>query len=170
MSSFTDFEPETSVQLNQFATRELGMEYRVVTKPFTYHIGDLPSDEIVKIPQGYITDGASIPVFLKRFIPSWGKYGAAAIVHDLLCETLTIISKGQEKLIDRKRADRIFLEAMKVLKVPFLQRWSFYIAVRAWVIYNNANHKTYLSEKKKCVQQLLADYYAVNGNYNIEVK
>ena len=101
-------------------------EYKLykVVKAFEYHIGSEASPEVIKIPQGFITDGASIPK------PFWsviggplGRYAPAAVVHDFLYIKQTY---------SRKKSDGIFLEAMKILKVSWWKRRSMWLAVRMW--------------------------------------
>jgi len=90
----------------------------------------LPKDErvvyaglYVDIPEGFETDGASIPSFLSwigepfdtdTFIP--------ALVHDYL----------YKQPINRKVADLIFLDMMKQYNTPFFKRHLYYRAVRAF--------------------------------------
>lgn len=85
-----------------------GRKWRLVY-PFTYHIGSEYSHRYIQVPAGFITDFASFPVFLWRFLmwwlPMWAKYNKAPIVHDYLY---------QSKISTRKEADDIFLEAMLV--------------------------------------------------------
>lgn len=50
---------------------------------FDYYIGSLESDEYVAVPVGYVTDFATIPQIFWSIIPPWGKYGKAAVIHDL---------------------------------------------------------------------------------------
>ena len=91
---------------------------------FEYHVGSEDSNEVIKIPKGFITDGASIPrLFWSLIGGPWGKYGYAAIVHDFIL---------REKLYPLKKADYIFYEAMGVLGVPKWKRWLMYIGVRVW--------------------------------------
>ena len=97
---------------------------------FEYHVGDENSLEIIKVPKGFITDGASIPKFAWSILGGpMGEYSAAAVVHDYCYKY---------KLYTRKRCDYIFYEAMQVLEVPFWKRWLMYHAVRtfAWLGWN----------------------------------
>ena len=101
-----------------------------VPESFEYHIGYEDSDEVVKVPKGFITDGASIPKFAWSIIGSpMGKYSAAAVVHDFLYHT---------KKYTRRKSDAIFLEAMKVLGVPWWKRKVMWLSVRlvAWISWN----------------------------------
>jgi hypothetical protein len=83
---------------------------------------DLPKGEgtLIIVPEGFITDLASIPRVFRILFVKNGKHRAAAIVHDYLCR--------QE--FNRVLADKIFLEAMKVSKVGRFKRYAMYYAVR----------------------------------------
>lgn len=93
--------------------------------PFIYHskIGGT-----IEIPIGFWTDGASIPKIFRPIIGSpWSnKYPEAALPHDYLYFV---------KIFTRKKSDKIFREAMKILGVPWWKRGIMYRAVRmfAWL-------------------------------------
>lgn len=95
----------------------------VILRPFSYDVASEGSGNKVKVRTGFMTDFASIPRLLWVFLPCWGRYGNAAVIHDWLYW----IQKRP-----RKEADRIMLEGMTVLKVPGWQRYSIYFAVRAF--------------------------------------
>ena len=79
-------------------------------------------DYTIKVPQGFITDFASIPMIFWSIVGSpTGKYGKAAVIHDYLYVTQTF---------SRRKADKILLEAMKVLKVRWWKRRVTWFAVR----------------------------------------
>jgi len=96
--------------------------------PFEYHVGSEDSDEIIRIPEGYLSDLASIPPPASWLIPKLGKHAQAGVLHDFMYE---------HHLYDRKTCDLIFLEAMEVLKVPRLKRILMFRAVRlfGWIFY-----------------------------------
>jgi hypothetical protein len=83
----------------------------------------------ILVPVGFVTDFASVP----RFVPRWivdvnEEHVYAAIVHDFLCRT--------GLLKDRHLADEVFREAMKVCGVYGWKRWLMWAAVRgvtAWL-------------------------------------
>ena len=84
-------------------------------KSFIYHISSKYSQDCVTVPEGFITDFASIPWLFWTFLPYWGKYGKAAVVHDYLYQTHVFdTSEFTCDVLDRKRADDIFYEAMLV--------------------------------------------------------
>lgn len=97
-----------------------GKRWRLVWT-FEYHVGRYPSDDIIKVPSGFVTDFASIPRPFWTILPPWGKYGKAAVVHDYLCTT---------KTRDSKKVHKLFLDAMQTLGVPKWKRRIMYAAVR----------------------------------------
>jgi hypothetical protein len=90
-------------------------------EPFVYHVGSENSADVITVERGFITDFASVPRIFWAFYPPHGAYAPAAVVHDWLYA---------RRLRPRAEADRIFLEAMAVLGVPWLRRHLLYIAVR----------------------------------------
>lgn len=131
---FTKFDAELWVTYDALASKLLGQEYWRVIKGFRYYIGSKDSNRWVEVPEGYLTDGASVPRAFWGIIPPWGSYGQAAVVHDILCEYLTIVEDGMPKRITRKEADEILLEAMHVLQVPELTAHTIYNAVKLYQI------------------------------------
>lgn len=95
-------------------------QFQLLT-PFDYHVGAYPSDEVITVPVGFVTDFASIPRAFWSIIPPHGIYAKAAIIHDYL---YTHGTKG------RKYADDVFDEGMKVLGVSDFTRKAMYLAVR----------------------------------------
>lgn len=82
-------------------------------------------DTRLTVPKGIRTDFASIPRAFRWMIARVGKYGKAAVLHDYLCEY---------EITPRKRADKVFLEAMTELGVSWLKRKAMYVAVRTYSI------------------------------------
>ena len=85
--------------------------------------GDDGKPVLVTVPDGTVTDLASIPRLFRFLIVKNGKHRAAAIIHDWLC--------GLKLDFSRVLADKIFREAMKERGVPRLRRWAMYAAVRS---------------------------------------
>ena len=115
-----------------------GRNWKLV-KPFTYHVGSKHSRFIIKVPKGFVTDFASVPQLLWFWLPYWGKYGKAAIVHDRLYHT---------RETSRRMADLIFYEAMQVEGTP---KW------KARLMYWGVRMGGYLSYKKRGVKTPLLD-------------
>jgi len=81
------------------------------------------SGEVIRAKKGLVFDWASIPKPLQAVYSKDGAWAPAAVIHDHLYGN---------RIGTRKRADDIFLEAMKSLGVPWLRRNLFYLAVRAF--------------------------------------
>lgn len=100
-----------------------------IEEPLTY-------DDVngsVTVPKGFVTDGASVPRALWMFVPSWGRYSRAAVVHDYL---LVRIESGTPHplAMTRKDADFVFKRAMENCGVNRGRRWFMFLAVRAYGI------------------------------------
>ena len=73
--------------MSQFTT-ELVVEqigdskYYRLLEGFEYHVGEYPSNEVIVVPKGFITDFASSPKILWPILPPRGEYGKAAVIHD----------------------------------------------------------------------------------------
>lgn len=111
--------------MSQFTTPFVGMlvgknKWAVYNK-FEYHVGCYPSEEIIKVPQGFVTNFASVPRIFWPLISPIDEHGKAAVIHDY-CYSTGIYSK--------RRSDDIFLEAMEVLEVRKWKRFCIYWAVR----------------------------------------
>lgn len=115
---FTKFDAELMMAYDAKASKRLGKDYWRVLKGFRYYLGTKGSNRWVYVPAGYLTDGASVPQIFWSLIPRWGLYGQAAVVHDYLCEYLSITENGVPKSITRAEADAVLSEAMHVLEVP----------------------------------------------------
>jgi hypothetical protein len=88
---------------------------------FEFHVGDYPSEAVIHVPAGWVTDLTSVPRVLWAIYPPHGKYAKAAIIHDYLYE---------QAIGSKEAADRTFLEAMTVLGVSRVTRTVMYWTVR----------------------------------------
>lgn len=117
MSSFTD----------DLIVKHLDGNRWELMREFSYYISDKDKGQIILVPKGFTTDFASIPrLFWTLIGHPTGKYGKAAIIHDYLYHIQTKT---------RSQTDRIFYEAMRVLKVSFIKRWLMYHYVKTlgWI-------------------------------------
>lgn len=97
-----------------------GRNWRLV-KLFTYHLGSKYSKKYIRVPASFITDFASSPFFLWSWLPPFGKYTKATVLHDYLYRV---------KSRTRKQADLIFYEAMLVAGTPTWKARLMYYGVR----------------------------------------
>jgi hypothetical protein len=80
-----------------------------------------PTPEVT-IPEGLITDGASVPRWLQGFYPAYYKYFPAAAVHDYM------YGSG---LYERKDCDRLFRDNMRYrLKLSWRYWFIMWVGVR----------------------------------------
>jgi hypothetical protein len=155
-TSFKRFSAEAMTTYAPEESRIIGKDHWRVMNSFRFYLGDKYSEQWVYVPRGYLTDGASVPRIFWGFLPPWGVYGQAAIVHDYLCEFLSITVEGQPVSITRKRCDEIFLEAMKVLGVPTLQRHAMFCAVSGYRIIAGINKPTSIPLRRQLEAAWLA--------------
>lgn len=80
------------------------------------------------IPAGFTSDGASVPRWLWRLYPPFGKYLKAAVVHDWFC----VLGHAGESPISSVDAAKVFREAMKACGVNKWRRNKMYWAVRTF--------------------------------------
>src|SRR3989304_6283390 len=93
----------------------------ITRREFGYDVGAEGSGNTIDVPIGFMTDFASVPRPFWIFIPQWGKYGNAAVIHDYCYWAQTR---------SRKESDKIFFEAMGVLGVSSAARYLMYWAVK----------------------------------------
>lgn len=146
MGQFVSFTAKPVIYYDDEASELLGGDFYRVAESFRYYLGEKYAEQWVYIPAGMLTDLASIPRIVWNILPPTGKYGAAAIVHDRLCNTLQITVEGKLQSISRKRADEILGEAMEVLQVPWLKRVTISSAV--------ALHRTFQRIKDPVISEL----------------
>ena len=116
--------------------REIDARRWEVLKEFKY----LAQEDSYTVAVGQPTDFASVPRAFIWFIPSYGKYTKAAILHDHLCD---LAKRGQ---FNRRDADGIFRQAMRVLGVAFLRRWIMWAAVRWGAVVSPEGRKGWLKD------------------------
>ena len=149
MSQFTKFSAELNITFAFEASVELKRDLWRVTKEFTYFVGSEDSGVAVTIPAGYLTDGASVPRALWSIVPPWGSYGQAVVIHDFLCEYLTVMDNGKLRQISRITADKILVEAMQVLQVPEDTLCKIELAVRGYRVVNRIDKAVWHKDKAR---------------------
>lgn len=109
---------------------------REVLSPFRFFLS--PAARPITVPKGFITDYASIPRILWSWLPAWGPYGPAAIIHDYLyyMGADLIVPRIDYPLLNtictRKNADDLFEIGMGILGVGYVKRMMIYQAVRVF--------------------------------------
>lgn len=110
--------------LTDLDVRAVPQGYRLLA-PLTYYSAHL--DKLITVPDGFVTDFASIPAPGRILISGHGQDRWAAVVHDYLYSIKH----------DRKQADAVFLEALELMGVNLIKRRLMYRAVRTggWFFY-----------------------------------
>lgn len=142
MSTFTNFNTALKLEYLKDYSIIKNQDYWKVIDGFTYYSEILGNQGKlwVKVPDGFYTDGATIPKVFWSWLPPLSQYGQAAVLHDYLRKTLKAYLDEQYdnpiKCIDLsiKDTDNIFLEAMTVLEVPKYKCYIMYYAVRTFAI------------------------------------
>ncbi len=76
----------------------------------------------INVPKGFITDGASIPMFARMWFSSTGRYFGAAIVHDYIIVTE----------FDWDKANRQFSVELNALGITKWRKALLLAAVKTW--------------------------------------
>ena len=109
-------------------TKYLGNERWKILKDFHYY----HQDGTYTVPSGFTLDFDSVPRI--PFAYAWlkGRAHKSAAVHD----------HAYAAQIGRKKADKLFLDAMKAEGVPRRHRWPLYWGVRSggWFAYRRHNN------------------------------
>src|SRR5690348_6275440 len=118
---------------------ELDDQNWTVLRPFEYQA----KADCYTVDPGQKTDFASVPRLFVWFIPKYGRYTKAAILHDHLCDL------AHQGGIERRDADAIFRQAMRTLGVPFLRRWMMWAAVRWGALPTASGRRGWLRDAPK---------------------
>jgi hypothetical protein len=103
-----------------------------------------------EVPVKMRTDFASVPRVFVWFLPKYGRYTKAAILHDYLWRDA--VPAGALTLAE---ADGIFRRAMWELGVPFLRRWMMWGAVRIGALRKPGGTKRWLRDSWQVLPLLL---------------
>jgi Protein of unknown function (DUF1353) len=103
-----------------------------------------------EVPEGLKTDFASVPRVFVWFLPRYGRYTKAAILHDYLWRDA--VPAGELTLAE---ADGIFRRAMWELGVPFLRRWMMWGEVRIGALVKPSGRKGWLRDSWRVIPLLL---------------
>lgn len=101
--------------------RRLDDERWAVVEPLVYRG---TRDRFV-VPAGFRTDFATVPRVVVWLVPRFGRYTAAAILHDWL------VTVGIESgVVTTREADGVFRRVMRESGVPVVRRWLMWTGVR----------------------------------------
>lgn len=130
------FDPGSDIDV-----RQVGDSEWMTLRPVVYR----GQTETFVVPANFCTDFASVPRPFVWFLPRYGRYTRAAILHDYLCEHV------EDGVISRADADGVFRQAMRTLSVPFLRRWIMWGAVRLGALGKPSGRKGWLGQSWRVV-------------------
>jgi hypothetical protein len=96
-----------------------------LAQELVWEVGEEGSGLEVRVPVGFLSDGASIPWPFSIVLNRWGRWRRAACLHDHLY-ALIRIGEPHPHGPTRREADRQFREAMLASGVWSLTAWTFW--------------------------------------------
>lgn len=135
------FDGPLQIQYDREASRILDGDYWRVMKSFRFY---LPTSDIanewtcydtnrwVFVPAGMLTDLGSIPRIYRGIFDRGGRAAQAYVLHDQLCEYLSVTNDGNPERITRQECDLILRAGMLELGVSKGVTQCVYNAVAAY--------------------------------------
>lgn len=93
------------------------------------HVG--AEGDVFDVPEGYLTDFASVPRVATPLIPRYGRWTLPAILHDRLLTDY--LASGAVTSVE---ADGLFRRALREQGVPPVKRWLMWTGVRWGAAFN----------------------------------
>jgi hypothetical protein len=136
-----NFSGSLLIQYDHAASEILGGDYWRLMRSFRYY---LPTSLLVPdwtvgnrkrwafAPAGMLTDLGSIPKVFRGIISNGGAASQAYVLHDQLCEYLSITNNGYPEKITREECDLILKAALLDLQIDNTTAHLIYNAVAAY--------------------------------------
>lgn len=119
---FTTIDGEESARVVIEQRSDIGF---VLREGFRYRDEEVAIDFTVLPADLPVTDLATVPWYLRWFVPAYGRHSLAALLHDHLLENGARLTPP----VDRVQADDLFLAALRDLEVPLVRRHLMWAAV-----------------------------------------
>ncbi|HKY45603.1 MAG TPA: DUF1353 domain-containing protein [Pyrinomonadaceae bacterium] len=135
------FDGPLVIEFDRKASDLLGGAYWRVKRSFRFylpasHIGnewvEYQSNRWAYVPAGMLTDLGSIPKVFRGIIDVGGAAAQAYVLHDQLCEYLSITADGKPESISRREADLILRDALLDLEIDKTTTHLIHEAVAAY--------------------------------------
>ena len=107
--------------MKEFCFKDPVVKYRIDLDRFEL-LEDYESPEQT-VPAHYLTDGATVPRIFQSFVPKYGRYFPAAIIHDYQCDI------G----VDRHLALKLFRTNLLRLGISAKYRFVMYYGIKAYI-------------------------------------
>lgn len=159
----SNFDGELIISYDHKASRQLGGDYWRVRKSFRFYLPSsyLATDCVainksrwVFVPAGMLTDLGSVPPLFRGAINQAGAASQAYVMHDQLCEYLSVTNDGRPELITRRECDLILLAGLRDLGTDVTLAHLIYNAVAVYGKVMNIREPSTSALKR----QLEADY------------
>lgn len=102
----------------------------IVSRPYTVRFRYNAADCEITIPEGMVTDLASVPWVARFIVERVGPHLEAAIVHDFLYMAWQDLADRGIRREDREFADRLMYAGMKAAGVGVLKRSLIFVMIR----------------------------------------
>lgn len=156
----SNFDAPLIIEYDRRASDELGGDFWRVKKSFRFYLppvgntGFEISNRWAYVPEGVLSDLGSIPKLFRSLVDRDGRAAQAYVLHDHLCEYLSVTFNGSPHRISRNVCDAIMAMAMIDLGVDRKEVAIVHRAVRTYgSVMGIKNPST--TERKR---QLEADY------------
>jgi hypothetical protein len=130
-TSYLRFDPSQRLLLDSDTSIRDGVDTWVVIGGVSFYVGTRTKEYWVYVPKGYQITGADVPRYFQRWLLPTTMEGKAAIIHNYLCRTGRVRIDGEQVVVHRPEANRIFYEAMKVAGVGWCKRYTLYLVACA---------------------------------------
>jgi hypothetical protein len=105
----------------------------------TVYVG---ASEVIRIPDGFVTDLASVPRVFWSILPPDGTYERAAVVHDWHCTELA----AGNCAVSSHDADGMFRRMCREGGTSFVTRWILWTGVRIGALFNRHRRAGWLRD------------------------
>jgi len=152
------FDNPLVIEFDPVASDVLGGDYFRLKKSFRFY---LPPSSIANewvqydsnrwafCAAGMLTDLGSVPVSLRGIINHSGRAAQAFVLHDQLCEYLSITENGAPKSITRQEADLILFDALIALGCDKTTSHLIYNTVAAYQMATNTKAPSTTAIKRR---------------------
>lgn len=129
MTKYPYFEGNCDLRFDHVASSILEKEHWRVLADFTLHISDVRK---LTVTRGTLTDKGTVPLVMNGVVPRDGRFEQAYVVHDVLCEYLTVNLTGSQSAIPRQYADNQLEAMLELLGATALEKQMIMVPVRMY--------------------------------------
>lgn len=117
---------------DQRRSEEVGRPIWTIRRGLSFYLGCRKHEHWVTVPDGFEYSGPVLPSCLARNFTPAHPGVRAAILHQHLRQSGQAVHFGVTVDVDKRQADEIFLEAMKVDGLNPVSRWFYFLCAKAY--------------------------------------